>query len=151
MENKKKIKQVLMCLSLSALLFGAPAFAGQGPGGPGGGPPPGNLIEDFDQDGDGQVSQDEFQGSSELFTKMDANSDGYISEDEASQCPQGGPPPGMGNPFENDDQDGDGKISKEEFSGPSEMFEQMDSDGDGYIEEGEKPQGPPPGHGGQES
>ncbi len=31
------------------------------------------------------------------------------------------------------DEDGDGKISKSEFSGPIRIFERVDTDGDGFI------------------
>ena len=71
------------------LLCGHVTMAGQGPGN--GNPP--NPIEDFDQNGDGKVSQSEFKGPEDLFSKMDRNSDGYITEDEVPRggCPQGGP------------------------------------------------------------
>lgn len=52
-----------------------------------------------------------------------------------------GPPKGGG--FEKDDADGDGEVTRKEFSGPSGLFEHMDRDGDGVIsrEEAKPPQG----------
>ncbi len=41
------------------------------------------------------------------------------------------------------DQDGDGKVSKSEFDGPSHHFSQLDRNNDGYISEDESPTGPP--------
>lgn len=35
--------------------------------------------------------------------------------------------------FDRDDENGDGKLSQEEFSGPSHIFDKMDKDGDGFI------------------
>lgn len=65
---------------------------GQGGGkGQGKGKPPTaeEFIEKLDKDGDGQVSQEEFDGPDEHFTQSDTNSDGYISTDEVPS----GPPP----------------------------------------------------------
>ncbi len=42
------------------------------------------------------------------------------------------------------DQDGDGKVSKSEFDGPSHHFSQFDRNSDGFISEDEAPMGPPP-------
>lgn len=58
----------------------------------GGRPGEGGFINRFDQDSDGRVSQDEFDGPDEHFEHMDKNGDGYISEDETPK----GPPPGKG-------------------------------------------------------
>jgi Ca2+-binding EF-hand superfamily protein len=49
------------------------------------------FVSQFDTDGDGKVSSAEFTGPTEHFTRLDANSDGYISDDEA---PSGPPPQG---------------------------------------------------------
>ena len=35
------------------------------------------------------------------------------------------------------DQDGDGKVSKAEFSGPDRFWDRLDSDGDGFVTETE--------------
>jgi hypothetical protein len=43
------------------------------------------------------------------------------------------------------DQDGDGKVSREEFDGPKEHFNHFDKNGDGFISREEAPKGPPPG------
>jgi len=68
------------------------------PRGPGGKPPsPKEWVEYLDKDGDGKVSQDEFDGPCRHFSDFDLNCDGYITEDEA---PKGPPPgaPGQGGP-----------------------------------------------------
>ena len=48
-------------------------------------PPSGsdNFIQDFDKDGDGKVSKDEFTGPDKVFDLHDKNQDGYIDESEA--------------------------------------------------------------------
>ena len=42
------------------------------------------------------------------------------------------------------DQNGDDRISKNEFQGPPDHFLMFDKDGDGYIVASEAPQSPPP-------
>ncbi|MCP4376709.1 MAG: hypothetical protein GY794_11110 [bacterium] len=43
------------------------------------------------------------------------------------------------------DKNGDGKVSKSEFDGPSRHFSVLDKNSDGYLSEDEAPKGPPPG------
>jgi len=42
------------------------------------------------------------------------------------------------------DTNNDGRVSREEFSGPDQVFKHFDRNNDGYIDEDEAPQGPPP-------
>ncbi len=112
-----------------------------------------DFIKQFDKDGDGKVSQAEFNGPAGPFAHMDKNGDGFISEDEAPK----GPPPRRGNDQQGSqkgdgfvkrlDKDADGKVSLEEFDGPADHFSHMDKNGDGFISEDEAPTGPPPGKG----
>jgi hypothetical protein len=71
---------------------------------------------------------------------------------EKMDSPPGPPPHGKKGPdgFEKDDVDKDGKVTREEFSGPADMFDHLDANGDGVItrEEAKPPQdgqGAPPG------
>jgi len=106
--------------------------------------PPRGMIEHHDRDGDGKVSEKEFPGPDEHFTRIDLDSDGFINREEARQAPrpkgQGGRVPGK---FREDDADGDGVVSRAEFSGPVDHFERLDLNGDGAIQESEARQGPP--------
>ena len=55
----------------------------QGPGRP---PSPGhgkNFMRDFDVNGDGIVSSEEFPGPVEVFNRLDINRDGDITKEEA--------------------------------------------------------------------
>lgn len=56
----------------------------------------GDFFGDFDADGDGVVSQDEFSGPGEHFGNLDANEDGYISAAEGPSGPPGGDGPDGG-------------------------------------------------------
>lgn len=51
------------------------------------------LIAKLDTDGDGKISEAEFDGPSEHFSQFDANNDGYLSTDE---IPSGPPSRGGG-------------------------------------------------------
>ena len=50
--------------------------------------------------------------------------------------------PSLEDRFNQEDQDGDGRVSQDEFSGPSEHFGDIDQNGDGYIDSDETPPGP---------
>nr|WP_321403704.1 hypothetical protein [uncultured Desulfobacter sp.] len=54
----------------------------------------------------------------------------------------GGPHGDRENPFEKDDTNNDGRVSRSEFNGPADMFDKMDVNGDGYIAKDELPKGP---------
>jgi len=70
---------------------------------------------------------------------------GFINREEARQAPrpdgQEGRVPGK---FTEDDADGDGDgiVSRTEFSGPADHFERLDLNGDGAIRESEARQSP---------
>ena len=105
----------------------------------------GDFIQNFDKDGDGKVSKDEFTGPDKVFDAHDKNQDGYIDESEAPKGPPSRSMKGKGGDFiQNFDKDGDGKVSKDEFTGPDKVFDAHDKNQDGYIDESEAPKGPPP-------
>jgi Ca2+-binding EF-hand superfamily protein len=86
----------------------------------------------MDKDGDGRISRDEFTGVKANFGRFDVDQDGFITRAEAAKA---APPPAAA-PFarlQAMDKDGDGKISKSEFSGPAALFGRLDADHDGFI------------------
>ena len=123
----------------------------------------GGFMGMFDKDKDGKVTKKEFPGPDNIFDQFDKNGDGAIDESEAPKGPppggQGGPQmqsgrtpqgmigdqPGQGGGFMGRfDKDKDGKVSKEEFTGPDNIFDQFDKNKDGFIDKSEEPKGPPP-------
>ncbi len=83
------------------------------------------FIQNFDKDGDGKVSREEFPSREEAFTRLDTNGDDVVDAGEA---------PGKGRFIQKFDKDGDGKVSREEFSGHDDRFARMDKNSDGYID-----------------
>ena len=79
------------------------AEKGPGMNGP---PSSSDLLNRLDQDGDGNISKNEFDGPAEHFSQFDQNGDGYLTEDEIPDGPPGGqgppqgqrPPGGQGEP-----------------------------------------------------
>ena len=53
-----------------------------------------DLLNRLDKDGDGKISENEFDGPAEHFSQFDTNGDGYLTEDEIPD----GPPRGQGPP-----------------------------------------------------
>ncbi len=96
------------------------------------------------------ISKDEFEGPEHAFTRLDANEDGQITEDEGlaprRRMGEGGPRGDMDpaarwdRMLERLDADESGTISQEEFPGPDHAFARMDADGDGQITQDEAAQ-----------
>ncbi len=123
------------------------ALAGPGPGA--------HFIENWDLDGNGQVTVEEArERRSDVFASFDANEDDFLDAeeyelfdearalDQAENEPQGngrGQGRGNRNPangmrLEVNDNDGDGKVSKSEFLGNADAWiEMIDRNGDGVV------------------
>lgn len=65
----------------------------------------GDFFNDFDSDGDGVVSQSEFDGPDDHFNALDQDGSGSISQDEG---PQGDPAEGPGPEGEGPGGEGEG-------------------------------------------
>lgn len=104
------------------------------------------MLENWDADNDGQISQEEFQGPEQVFKILDRDGDGVITEEEGKQGGErrGGmraePAERWKMLLERWDADGDGQLSREEFQGPDQVFDVLDADGDGVITQEEHAQ-----------
>ena len=99
-----------------------------------------NPFARMDTNNDGKLTRAEFKGSDWLFERIDADGDGVITREEAAKfrASRGAGPGGVVQGFMAPqlramDEDGDGKISRNEFTGPEPMFDRLDADKDGFI------------------
>jgi len=118
---------------------------GRGQGGRGRGLSP-QALQRFDRDGDGKVTREEFPGGDERFDALDVNGDGVLTEADLQAPPQGPPgdapgggadapgPDALRAVIDRDDEDGDGRVSKEEYRGPAHLFDEMDRNDDGFLD-----------------
>ncbi len=103
------------------------------------------MLERFDGDDDGQITEAEFQGPDKVFDYLDRNGDGVITADEgkAAAAAAGGgrqardPVARFKSMLEQWDANGDGQLSRDEWQGREEQFAQLDNNGDGIITEQE--------------
>jgi hypothetical protein len=92
----------------------------------------------------GASEEDRGNVPQEMIPSDDRGGDGFIRREDAqgTRRPKGGSGAVPGK-FREDDADGNGVVSRTEFSGPPDHFDRLDTNGDGAIEESEARQGPP--------
>ena len=90
-----------------------------------------------DANNDGNITREEFLAHpTEMFARLDTNSDGVISTAERPQRPERGERPGRGDRREraNPDTNNDGQLSQSEFAAMGAgMFERLDANSDGRV------------------
>ena len=125
----------------AATVMGAAAFASvsqaergwMGKHGGFGGPI--RMLEQFDADGDGRLTQAEIDTArTERFAKYDANNDSALSLEEFSGLFQEVSRPMMVRAYQKLDPNGDASVTADEFDRPfANVVERHDRDGDGAL------------------
>ncbi|HMA13265.1 MAG: EF-hand domain-containing protein [Bacteroidota bacterium] len=111
---------------------------GRGGGGHGGGHMF-RMLETFDANDDGKLSQEEIdQARGERFGRFDADTDQALTLQEYEQLWLDAMRERMVRSFQRLDTDGDAKVTAEEFQEPfSKMVRRMDRNEDGVIDRGD--------------
>jgi Ca2+-binding EF-hand superfamily protein len=86
----------------------------------------------MDKDGNGKLGKDEFQGPNPLFGQIDKDGDGFLVMEEMRAFAAAGGQARFER-FQGMDRDRDGKVSRDEFTGPKPRFALLDADGDGFV------------------
>jgi Ca2+-binding EF-hand superfamily protein len=94
------------------------------------------MLESFDADGDGKLSQEEIDTArGERFTKFDADTDQALTLGEYEQLWLEAMRERMVDRFQHLDADGDGRVTTEEFQKPfAKTVTRMDRNEDGVID-----------------
>lgn len=137
-----------IAISAISLMLASTAWAGNG----GNGNPGAGFIEEWDTNGDGQVTaEDVASRRADIFMSFDYDDDGILTaeeylafdetrdtahdgEDQGNQGHGGERKAAVGMTLEFNDVDGDGAVSLEEFTGQSAAWLALvDRDGDGIV------------------
>src|SRR5690606_27882965 len=96
-------------------------------------------FEKLDVDGDGQITQAEFQNAAaERITAADSDGDGAVTPEEMKQHMKSKHAEHKAAFMAKLDANGDGELSREEASRmPEEKFTKLDTDGNGSLSEAE--------------
>ncbi len=107
------------------------------------------MLRRWDRNDDGKVSAEEFPGQDAMFARLDVDKDGFLTEADVQANRKKGAgsekpttpttPQKSGNLIEQQDMDGDGKLTRAEFKGTSEIWRLMDRNGDGFLTADELP------------
>lgn len=101
-----------------------------------------SFLEKYDGNRDGQVTKEEFPHE-RRFSEIDADGDGILSGAEIKDAMDRIHNEEQYGLFERYDLDGDGKVTREEFTGPAADFERMDRNHDGVIDKADEAAGKP--------
>ncbi|MHC4731710.1 MAG: EF-hand domain-containing protein [Planctomycetota bacterium] len=97
------------------------------------------FLAKFDKNRDGKVSKEECPHE-RRFAEIDADGDGTLSETEIKDAMDKRQREEAYDLFERLDLNRDGKITREEFTGPAAAFERLDRNNDGVIDKADAPE-----------
>ena len=96
-------------------------------------PRQGRMGRNLDADKDGRISREEWLRA-DRFDRLDANRDGFLTEDELrTRHATLEAPVLIGSRPIRMDENGDGQISQSEWKGQPEVFSRLDANSDGVL------------------
>lgn len=121
MRHRSLIPTLIVSLALAA-----PALHGQAAAKPA----PGSPFAAMDADHDGKITRAEWKGNDIGFAMYDANGDGVLS---GAELVPAGQPEDPAAAFARLDRDHDGRLTREEWTGPTDDFDRLDHNHDGKV------------------
>ena len=92
------------------------------------------FLQRYDKNGDGSVDKKEF-AHERRFKEIDADANGVLSRAEVEQSLDKARSERSFDFIERFDLDRDGKVTRDEFTGPARVFESKDKNFDGVIDQ----------------
>jgi Ca2+-binding EF-hand superfamily protein len=96
----------------------------------------GKFFEKLDRNRDGKIDANELPNE-RRFAALDRDGDGVITKAEVEQAMDKQDRERKMSIIERYDRDRDGKVTREEFTGPAKLFDKLDRNGDDVIDESE--------------
>jgi Ca2+-binding EF-hand superfamily protein len=103
-----------------------------------------HFLEKYDANRDGQITKEEFPHE-KRFSEIDADQNGVLSDAEIKDSMDRIRNEEAYGVFERYDLNEDGKITREEFTGPAAEFERLDRNRDGVLDKSDAPGEPQKG------
>ena len=92
----------------------------------------GDRLKKIDANMDGRISREEWPRDAEVFARLDADNDGFLTQEEMRRV-KNKAKHGRRQSLQTMDANSDGQITRDEWKGRPQVFDRLDSDQDGIV------------------